>query len=940
MIGLPFAFGAPLVLAGLIALPIIWWLLRLTPPKPNQEVFPPLKILARVLKKDETPHKSPWWLTLLRLALAALVILALAEPVLNPQSAKLSGEGPLVLVIDNSWPSALSAENQKRTALNLINAAEAASRPVILAALASDGKSPLGPFDAAAARERLAAVKPEPVPTDALAAAKRVTALASENKSNEIIWLDSGLESKDKDEALESIGEAGFKSLAWHGPGALPLQAVTATENGAETLKVAIQRTGGAAQSGPGQIVALDEKGRQLAETPFLFTGKETSLEAEMKLPFELRNDIASVRIAGERHAGAVRLLDDRMKRKRVALLSGASSDAAQPLLSPLYYIERAIAPYADIVRPRSSEISSAVTEFLEAKPSVIIMADVGSIPASAESALKDWIENGGMLVRFAGPRLAAASDDKLLPVALRRGERALDGTMSWTVPQSLLPFGAKSPFAGVDISPDIAISRQVLALPEPSLSDQSWADLADGTPLVTASEQGRGRLVLFHVTPNTSWSNLPLTGTFVEMLRRTVGMAQTAPGGSLLTGQTVLPPYRAVNAEGAIAPPAPASQPLALKAGVSPKVTFENPPGLYGNAEGAVALPLLGKDDRLVLSSAPKLRVAVTQEVYKSSAPLPLKGAMLLAALALLALDCIAVLWMTGAFRSWRPAATAASFALVMLLPNGDRAIAQQTPPAAQPPAVSDADALEAISQTRLAFVKTGDSQIDKTSEDGLFGLTVFLRDKTALEPGDPIGVDLDTDELAFFPVIYWPIDAASSMPSASAIARADAYMRQGGTILFDTRDQDIAGFDLSGGGSPANGRLRAILDGMNVPPLEPVPADHVLTKAFYLLTEFPGRYKGGELWVEASASAETQTDRPVRTGDGVSPILITSNDFASAWAMDQNGNFLFSTVPVDNMQREHAFRTGINVVMYMLTGNYKSDQVHIPALLERLGQ
>ena len=78
MIGLPLAFGTPLVLAGLIALPIIWWLLRLTPPKPNQEVFPPLKILARILRKDETPHKSPWWLTLLRLALSALVILALA----------------------------------------------------------------------------------------------------------------------------------------------------------------------------------------------------------------------------------------------------------------------------------------------------------------------------------------------------------------------------------------------------------------------------------------------------------------------------------------------------------------------------------------------------------------------------------------------------------------------------------------------------------------------------------------------------------------------------------------------------------------------------------------------------------------------------------------------------------------------------------------------
>ena len=367
-------------------------LLRLTPPKPNQEVFPPLKILARILKKDETPHKSPWWLTLLRLALSALVILALAEPVLNPQNTKLSGEGPLVVIVDNSWASALSAENQKRTALNLINAAEAASRPVILAALASDGKTPLGPFDAAAARERLAAVKPEPVPADALAAAKRVIALAGENKANEIIWLDSGLESKDKDEALESIGESGFKSLAWHGPGALPLHAVTATENGAETLKITLQRASGAADTGPGQLVALDEKGRQLAETPFLFTGNETSIEAELKLPFELRNDIASVRIAGERHAGSVRLLDDRMKRKRVALLSGAPNDAAQPLLSPLYYIERAIAPFADIVRPRSSEISSAVPSFSKSS------RQSSSWPMSALSPpppkwCEEWIE-------------------------------------------------------------------------------------------------------------------------------------------------------------------------------------------------------------------------------------------------------------------------------------------------------------------------------------------------------------------------------------------------------------------------------------------------------------------------------------------------------------------------------------------------------------------
>ena len=123
-------------------------------------------------------------------------------------------------------------------------------------------------------------------------------------------------------------------------------------------------------------------------------------------------------------------------------------------------------------------------------------------------------------------------------------------------------------------------------------------------------------------------------------------------------------------------------------------------------------------------------------------------------------------------------------------------------------------------------------------------------------------------------------------------------------------------------------------------MPPLEPVPTDHVLTKAFFILRDFPGRLSGGPLWVEASLEAENTDNRPVRTGDGVSPILITGNDFAGAWAIDSTGEPLLPTVPSDPMQRAYALRAGVNIVMYVLTGNYKSDQVHVPALLERLGQ
>ncbi|MER8549530.1 DUF4159 domain-containing protein, partial [Mesorhizobium sp. M1169] len=278
--------------------------------------------------------------------------------------------------------------------------------------------------------------------------------------------------------------------------------------------------------------------------------------------------------------------------------------------------------------------------------------------------------------------------------------------------------------------------------------------------------------------------------------------------------------------------------------------------------------------------------------------------------------------------------AATAAVLliALGALIGHADVARADDAKP-------GDTEAIGDISKTRIAYVLTGEPGVDSISRAGLEGLTRFLIEKTALEPGAPAGVDISKDELSFYPLIYWPIDPSAPTPSEAAIARIDAYMQQGGTVLFDTRDQFANGIGADST-SPATERLRDILGNLNVPPLEPVPSDHVLTKSFYILPEFPGRFAGSPLWVEASLEASNTENRPVRTGDGVSPIMITANDFAGAWAVDENGDPLLPTVPSDPMQRIYALRAGVNIMMYMLTGNYKSDQVHVPVLLERLGQ
>jgi hypothetical protein len=159
---------------------------------------------------------------------------------------------------------------------------------------------------------------------------------------------------------------------------------------------------------------------------------------------------------------------------------------------------------------------------------------------------------------------------------------------------------------------------------------------------------------------------------------------------------------------------------------------------------------------------------------------------------------------------------------------------------------------------------------------------------------------------------------------------------------VLFDTRDavEAVPGMGATGRG-PGMQALRNILAGLDIPELEPVPRDHVLAKTFFLLKDFPGRFTTGQLWVEAMPAAnDDEPSRPARGGDGVSSVLITSNDFAGAWSMRPDGQPTLPMVPNEPRQREFAFRAGVNIVMYTLTGNYKADQVHVPALLERLGQ
>ncbi|MFK8250543.1 DUF4159 domain-containing protein [Ancylobacter terrae] len=947
MLGLPIAFASPLLLTALAGLPLLWFLLRLVPPRPRAVSFAPTRLLFDIPPKEETPARTPWWLTVLRLLLAALVILAAAGPIWNPPVAGPAASGPVVLLIDSGWPAASTWEARRRSAEGVVADADLDNRGIILI---PTGDPPLEPrvLRPSEARDRLRTLAPVPHAPERAAVVEAVRRAVEAAPEASLVYLadsvDTGGGESFPADLRAALGDRPIVTLA--GGVTEPL-ALAGADNGIDALTVKVLRADLDTSAREGTVRALDMRGLGLGEAPFSFEPGAAETEARFDLPVEIRNEVARIEITGEASAGAVQLLDKRWRRRTVGLVSGATADQRQPLLAPTYYLTRALAPFADLRLAEGRATSESIERFIDAKLPVIVLSDIGTITPEARERLERWIEGGGVLIRFAGPRLANGSDD-LVPVSLRRGGRVLGGSLSWEQPQKLGAFAPEGPFRDIPVPGDVTVQRQVLAEPDGLLASRTWATLTDGTPLVTGERRGSGVLVLFHVTADSTWSDLPLSGAFVDMLRRTVALggasATDETGSDVAAGGETVAPSRLLDGFGAFRPVTPTAK--AIPVGYAGRATADHPPGFYGPPEGLVAVNTLLPRDRLARLDLSGLG---TLEPYRDTAPRDLRGPVLLALLALLLVDAMIVFLLAGGFARIfrRPAATAAlliGLGLSGLPLGGERAQAQPAAPAASPSAtLSPAErdfAMKATGATRIAYVVTGDAETDEISRAGLTGLTAFLGQRTALEAGEPMGVDPARDELAFFPLLYWPIVPGAPAPSAETLARIDTFMKQGGTVLFDTRDAGTSLPGADGGAAAVNPALRRILEGLDIPELEPVPRDHVLTKAFYLLRDFPGRYTGGTTWVEALPEPAEGEERPARAGDGVSPVIITSNDLAGAWAVREDGQPMLPLSPGEPRQREFAYRAGVNLVMYVLTGNYKADQVHVPALLERLGQ
>ena len=913
------AFASPLLLGALFLLPALWWLLRLLPPQPQKILFPPLELLLKAQRDQGEPRQTPLWILLLRMSLATLLIIAMAGPQIVSQPITVSGASPLLIILDQGWSSAAEWGIRQDFVNNLIDEADRRKIPVALIATGQNN-SQIEPLTPQNARNKLRSLTPVAYDAPWQNHEKALAEFFSRFPDAQTVLIPESASLRDAskqdahlfaDRPLIIVASPrAHIALAGshHSSKGLALRLIRAPSDAVQT----------------GRVLAYESQSRLLGEAQFKFEATTTETSATFTLPTELLNKITRLVIEGEQSAGATWLIGSDGRRPRIGLIGAPESETKNRLADPSWYIRQALSPHVDFFNPRMGQ-SEALTTLIDSKVDVIILGVTTPLSSDALKKLVAYCEGGGTVIRFA-TTLSPDRDDTLWPVRLRADGRALGGALDWQSPRQLAPFTENSPFYGIEIPTDVTIKRQWLAEPSNDLNALSWAKLDDGTPLITSAIKGQGRIILFHIAPDPTWSTLPVSGLFVEMLRRIATQSLIVKNnGSDLLQNSPQAPLTLLDGFGVLGASPSDAEPI-----IPHKILRADalhPAGFYGIKDALYAVNTLDHQTNLIKPTY-TLSSRQQQMALETTPSHSLSPALLLAALILFLIDTLFTLHSARVI----PTKQMTSLAIVVFV-----ALCGITSEARSDGQSLTAKDRDGALSTRLAYVITGDTALDDASRDGLRGLSLFLQDHTAIEPEEPMGLDLETDTLALYPLIYWPMPSKGEGPSPSALARLETYMLNGGLVIFDTRD---AASNFKTTPSAETLYLQSILSGFSLPALEEIPANHVLMRSFYLLQMMPGRYGTGKTWVEALPLEAVQNELPTRASDGVTPLIITSNDWASAWAIDPSGRALYPIDTAIPRQREMALRAGVNLVVYALTGNYKADQIHVPALLERIGR
>ncbi len=937
-----FSIGAltflfPYILVGLLTLPVIWFLLRIVPPAPQKIKFPAVFLLRKLTKKEPPSDKTPWWLLLLRILMLAAFIIAMAEPVTkivksNYSDGILDKKIPIAFIIDNDWIAGQNWQLRQNMALKILDNLHRSGKNVVIIPTASP-KNRLEVTTADAAKAIITQLQPQAWGAEYGHILPNIKKIVKQSGKIDTIWLTNGYFSATPNnpsdyrnsssyQLLIALNEMGTVSIIDSDkeeffPTLVKLEPIEKQKK----LTVSVSRLSAPKQNIPATVIMYDKDGHILGQQKLTIKSGDTIAKATIEMKTENRNRLYRLKIQQSQNAGSVFLIDENWRFRPVGVAMTDNMQDDSGYLSDVFYLIRALSPYADLKKGKINTLLS------KEKIAVMLLSDEYLLTRQERGLLKKWVSKGGMLIRFAGANLAQnVNKDDLLPVELRYGGRNFSGSLSWDKPQKLSNFSKSGAFAGLKIisKDDITVSKQVLAKPSIDIEDKIWARLEDNTPLITAKQLGDGHLILFHTTASPKWSNLSISGTFVEMLRKLIELSAGVSG--LDADDAKLYPVKILDGYGNLK--MASSKISVIENQKDFKIKLNSPAGFYGQLsvdnnknQAAKAFNLVDYINMPSVRIIEDLPDGVKIIPYTKGKEKSFKTHLLLLVFLLFLVDFIVSLYLRGIFSKHKIINTAILVVFLLFFPLNSVLASE----------IDIKDAIKYTSDTYIAYVKTGNAEQDRVSKLGLEALKRLTSRRTSAKVKAVVGVNPNSDILTYFPFIYWPVTYSQPKITSQGYKNIVSYIKNGGLILFDTKDGQFGQAKANESDRLGAKQLKKILQDMPIPALEVIKKGHALTRSYYLLKEFPGRYKGAKLWVEKS---------PPANRDNVPSIIIGGNDWAGAWARKSNGQPLYTIRGGGERQREMAFRFGVNIIMMTLTGNYKVDQIHTKELLKRIGR
>ncbi len=887
-----------LALAALLLVPIIWWISRIIPPKPKTLSLPSAYFLLGLESGKNSANDAPIWLKILRMFALSALIIGIANPMIILEKVQNNeATNRIIILIEDSYTAANNYENTRSAIksafenLRITNNGQTQFHiiPISIGILEKD--ITIGALDINEAENLALNIQPKPFFFNHKNAATSIEKL---NQKAKIYYFADGLIHENTELLLKELSANAIDEVQLYVPPlieASALKSVVQKSNTIEFEYVAASKSSNVFVDfySSNNIVLASVKGENGFGRLFLESINQT-----------IARKIAYARIRGTQSASAVFLLDSFDRRALVGIEK--PTEAEQPLLSDTNYIAAASKQFADVYQ-------AEIKDLAQSDANAIIIGDRAGFSKQEADALKKFIDKGGLLVRYIGPQAISVPNDELVTAPFAPEPRNIKDALN-IEPISISPFSANSPFFGIE-PPKGAVPTNIAKLMDSEDSVNIWARLSDGTPFISARKFGKGEIIAIHTSAAPYWSDIAYSGLQPALLKRIISRANSPILPSNIR-QSDLPmsAVKLIDGFGNLQSPPKPNPPIDMAKSKSPIW-----PGIYENIEARTIRQAYEQGTSFKAISEFPSNFETLKD--NQTGAIKLQPLLLLMALLGLLFDWLysiglfaklitkfeVYLRKLANFRLRFQAHKLVIFALFMFLIGADFSYAEPN---------NQNNLKPNPNGVKLAYLKTNDAANNAIMMRGLENLQIALNARTSVQAGPIIGLDASNDELALYPIIYWRLGNNPMPQSPIAQQRLNQFMRNGGLLFIDTRG---AGLNQN----LARQNVQIALSGLVVPPLEQVTQDHVLAKSFYLLYGFPGNFQNAKLWAQSRASLSASAN------DGVSPIVIGDGDYALAWGT------------LGHQNRNSALNVGINIYLYALTGQYKADQVHVPAILER---